>query len=485
MSRNGEKGQAIILVVVSMGLVLIGALGLAIDGAQIYANRVLAQAAADAAAQAGIMAIFDGNWANPVAGTCTTTSTLDPCIYARNNSFGQTADDVVAFDFPSAASVGVDPTTLSSSDPVNLLRVTITRTLQTSLMRLLGSPTSSAKAVGVAAIVSVIAPIPIIVTHPTLPGSLRLGGNPNITICGGAGRSIQVNSSDVNAVDTGGSNATVNLSRAGTADLFGDCSRGTGADFGNSGGPASSSTPSWLTPVGSTEHYIQPASWIKDPLAGVAAPSRPAVVDPAKAPLANGVSGCPASPPKPCQLYSPGAYSSGINVQNETAVFIPGLYYMDTGGFQGGAHGTMVMATGFPNSTETGGQGMVVYNHGGGTFAVGANGDANLTGASDASAYKGILFFQDRNSPAATGGGGSHTLGGGGNLVLNGTIYITNTTMTSTVYQNVRLRGNSGNQTLIRGEIIVSALDLGGGGAIQMNLNPASILTVRQVALVK
>jgi len=157
---------------------------------------------------------------------------------------------------------------------------------------------------------------------------------------------------------------------------------------------------------------------------------------------------------------------------------------MDSGGFQGGAHGTMVMATGFPNSAETGGQGMVVYNHGGGTFAVGANGDANLVGAADASVYKGILFFQDRSSPAATGGG-SHQLGGGGNLVLNGTIYINNSAMTSTLYQNVRLRGNSGNQTLIRGEIIVSALDLGGGGTIRMNLNPASILTVRQVALVK
>jgi uncharacterized membrane protein len=44
-----------------MSILLIGALGLAIDGGQMYAHRQMAQAAADAAAQAGIMSIFDGN----------------------------------------------------------------------------------------------------------------------------------------------------------------------------------------------------------------------------------------------------------------------------------------------------------------------------------------------------------------------------------------------------------------------------------------
>jgi len=38
--------------VVAMSILLIGALGLAIDGGQMYAHRQMAQAAADAAAQA-------------------------------------------------------------------------------------------------------------------------------------------------------------------------------------------------------------------------------------------------------------------------------------------------------------------------------------------------------------------------------------------------------------------------------------------------
>jgi hypothetical protein len=130
------------------------------------------------------------------------------------------------------------------------------------------------------------------------------------------------------------------------------------------------------------------------------------------------------------------------------------------------------------------GQGMLVYNNGAGTFSVGANSSANLLGTPDSSIYKGILFFNDRNAPANTSSG-SHKLGGGGDLVLSGTIYLTNTAMTSTIYQNARLRGNAGNTTLIKGEIIVGALDLGGGGTIQMQLDPNNKLHVRQVALVR
>ena len=55
-----EKGQAVILLVTAMSILLFGALGLAIDGGQMYAQRQIAQAAADSAAQAGIMSIFRG-----------------------------------------------------------------------------------------------------------------------------------------------------------------------------------------------------------------------------------------------------------------------------------------------------------------------------------------------------------------------------------------------------------------------------------------
>ena len=79
-----EHGQSVLLLVVATSIFLIAALGLAIDGGQMYAQRQMAQAAADAAAQAGMMSIFRGTNATatfpfgtgnpPIASSaCTTT----------------------------------------------------------------------------------------------------------------------------------------------------------------------------------------------------------------------------------------------------------------------------------------------------------------------------------------------------------------------------------------------------------------------------
>ena len=60
--KTKQGGQAIVLVILSLVVFLFGAMGLGIDGAQLYAQRQMAQAAADAAAQAGIVTIFNGTY---------------------------------------------------------------------------------------------------------------------------------------------------------------------------------------------------------------------------------------------------------------------------------------------------------------------------------------------------------------------------------------------------------------------------------------
>ena len=93
-SFGRRDGQAIILMVVAMSLILVGAVGFAIDGGTMYAQRQMAQAAADAAAQAGIMSILDGTNGTstytfgtgtpPLSSyTCTTTDGRTPCVYAE------------------------------------------------------------------------------------------------------------------------------------------------------------------------------------------------------------------------------------------------------------------------------------------------------------------------------------------------------------------------------------------------------------------
>jgi hypothetical protein len=492
--RSGETGQALLLVVVAMGIFLIGAVGLAVDGGTMYVHRQMAQAAADAAAQAGIMSMFNGTHATAAtpfstaaAFNCSTTDGRTPCVYARQNRFGGTAADTVTVDFPATS---VAPGVTFAAGPDNLIRVTVQRNINTTLMRLLGPATSTVRAVAIAAIVDVVAPVPILVTHPTLSGSLSSNGNPTVQICGGPSRSIQVNSSSTTSLNMN-SNTTIDLSRAGPLDsLLAPCTTGTGADFGDFGGPAA--YPFTFLPGTKPGKYLQPASPIQDPLRNVPAPANPGGGLPPKVAVADGVSGCPppASPANNCQLYSPGLYTGGIDVQNETALFKPGLYYIDGGGFKNSANGRMLMATGFPADPATG-AGMVVYNAAGGTFDVGANSSASLVGSDAGTIYKGILFFESRTGPANTGIGASdeHRFGGGGSVTLKGTIYITNSlpvmTTTPGQYQRVLLQGTPGSTTRIIGQIITSALKMGGNAAIIMQLDSTATLNIRQVALVK
>jgi hypothetical protein len=512
-----EDGQAIVLVAVAMSLFLFAAIGLAVDGSNLYSHRQMAQAAADAAAQAGIMSIFDGTNGSGTAqfvatpGTsfvCTTTDAETPCVYALNNGFGGSAADTVTVSFPKPAATAAPGVALSGSAPTNLIKVEVKRDVNTTLMRFLGSTVTTVRATAMAAIVDVLAPVPILVTHPTTPPKkippLSVQGTPTIKICGGPARSIQVNSSDPGAFQMGG-NASVDLTHAGPLD-DGKCNTGTGADFGTWGGPATN--PGVSLGVGK---YIEPSSPIKDPLAGVAAPPVPTVDGTQQTFAANtSLNGqlCPASAkPAGCTLLTPGLYpgknpANTIALKTTTAFMEPGIYYVQTGGFGCLAGCSIAMAspavtdTSSVTGTGTGwdgtakGGGVLVYNSGTGQINIGASGSVDLIGSPASSTYKNILFFEDRSAAANTSANkppNPHSLGGGGALKLQGTIYLTNTLAIMADpahFQELDLSGNSGNSTLIQGEIIVGVLGLGGTGGIEMDLNPNATLVVQQVALV-
>ena len=211
-----EKGQALPLLVLALGLLLLGGLGLAIDGANLYAEGQMAQVAADAAATAGAMSIFQGvdiagkptYFSTAAAGfTCSTTDAKLPCQYARLNGFGGTTSDTVTVDFPvcNAATPCGYQSTLSTSDSPNQIRVTITRSVDNSFIRMIGGPLATPiKATSIAAIVTVQSPTPILITDPTNSNTLSMNGATSITICGGPTRSIQVNSSSASAYGGGG-----------------------------------------------------------------------------------------------------------------------------------------------------------------------------------------------------------------------------------------------------------------------------------------
>jgi hypothetical protein len=471
--RNREKGQSLLLVVLALGIFLLGSIGLAIDGAQLYAHREMAQAAADAAAQAGIFSIFGKTKTTTGAShTCSTTDTDIACTYARNNGFGGTTNDTVVITYPSSPYNGV---TGSPNYTYPFEQVTITRTVSTTFMKMFGTSSTTVKAIGGAGIVQTTSPVPILVLDTAGAPSFSLGGNTTVIICGGPQRSIQVNSSSSSALSVGGS-AYVDLSKAGPADP-GNCSSGNGGDFGVVGGTAGFPT-GWLTPVGSTEHYIQPSAPLNDPLASVSAPSKPAgnaVVTTTGAGTTAGSGDCPVTETKGCTIYNPGYYSGGIQVKNTGGIFQPGIYYLD-GGFSNAANGDIYMCSTTCVADTSGccaNNGVMIYlSSSAGAVNISANSTATLLGSSASSSYKGILFFVAR-----TAANQSPKLGGGGNISLTGTVYMPS--------QTLSFQGNSGSTTLLKGELIVDDLALGGGGSINMDLDPAYKLPVDQVALVK
>ncbi len=501
MRRRKQNGQALVLVLLALSLFLLGGIGLAIDASHLYAHRQMAQVAADSAAQAAVMSLFNGTNTGPNTFgadpfTCANGSDArTPCVYARYNGFGNDGLDTVAVDFP-ASLPGV---TLSDEDDPAAARVTVLRQVDTTLMRFLGISSGRVAAQGTAAILDVMSPVPIIVLHPTLSASFAKNGSNNIIICGGPTKSIQVNSDSATSIDIAGVSGRVDLSKAGPKGWTGPNScNGQGSDFGDFGGP--SVYPGTLL-LGADGDYRQPASPIKDPLIDVAPPAAPPIVVLPPLLVAPGAGACPATMPKPCLLYSPGRYVGGITVKNNFALFEPGIYYMDGGGFKVQSNGVVQMAAGSTDpagcavaNLDTG-CGMVIYNDSvapGDTFEVVANagqfGGINygnkLLGGSDNGPYKGILFFQNRTSPYL-----KHELQGGGGLELRGTIYLTSTEPTMRTnparYQFFELQGTPGSTTRIIGMIIVDRLSLGGTADILMTLDPTAKLKTRQVALVR
>ena len=493
--RKKEAGQAVLLVVASMSIFLLGAVGLAVDGSHLYAQRQAAQAAADASAVAGIMSIFDGTgsgW-DSSAYTCTKTDTTTPCVYARTNGFGKTsgtgADTVYVEPDPS----GVTVSNLDAGTP-NLLRVTVTRPVSMTLTKFVGLSSFNVKAQAMAAIVDVTSPVPMIITDPIGANALSMNGTTQIKICGGPTQSIQINSSSPSAFTGGG---TVDLRKAGPLDTTGNCTAGTGANFGVFGGD-STNPGSVLLGIG---HYVSPSSPIQDPLAGVPPPSVPTTSGTTTS-VAQGTYGCTVS--GGCILFSPGLWTGGISVPHphDTLIFMPGVYYINGGGFDlKNTTASMCPVPASCSSDPVTGSGMVIYDTGPksksgcdstGGFTIDTGVTASFLGAdlstasppaAPTSPYYGILFFEDRNACAQT-----HTLGqGNGCFDLIGTIYITNTLalMKAGTDQTVDYHGTPCSSTANQGEIIVSDLSMQGNSQINMGLYPTGFLKVRQVALVQ
>lgn len=550
--KRTKEGQATLLVLVALALFLLAGIGLTLDVSQLYAQRQLAQNAADAAALAAIMSLYNatntgantfGNiptgGGNPARFTCGASDNHTPCYYARQNGFDPANGDTVFVDFWDQANAFSQEPGVSISnaaqDTVPLLRVTVLRPVPATLMAMVGGGSKNVAAQATAAITTSISPIPIMILHPTASGSLSLSGTPNITICGGPQRSIQVNScagdggsiakpngsGSVSCGTSGaslslGGSSSINLSKAGPLDT-GDCKTGTGADLGNFGLPTTA--PGGIS-FGTTGRYLDPASAAADPLLNVSPPTTTGLSnqDSSACTEAAGRSTCTdgggnavlcptddafGSATGGCVVLKPGLYTSSGplgNLKNNFYIFTPGIYYVQSGGISfaansGGQTETVppVAAPGpYPTCTNPDantGCGVLFFLAADGssqnTLSVGANaGDIALLGSDPTLSYQKIVIFVDHTAVAQ-----SHSFGGGGSWNVTGTVYATNTIVTTlnstnqAQFQSFSFGGSSGSGT-VTGEIIVDELSMHGTPSIQMNLDPSSH-QIRQIALVR
>ena len=216
--KKNEKGQSIVLAAAALSLFLLGGLGLMVDASHMFAQRQMAQIAADAAAEAGISSIFEAvnTTTNTTAGACTSTDARSSCKYAQADGFNL-AHDTVTISFLTSVA-GVTP---SPDYTTPCVQAVVTRLVNTTFMGMLGASASTVLARGTACIVQTPSRTPILVLDKTDSGTFSLGGTPNIVICGGMSQRIQVDSTDSSSVSTNGAKATVDLSQGGPGTAVG------------------------------------------------------------------------------------------------------------------------------------------------------------------------------------------------------------------------------------------------------------------------
>lgn len=403
--RHGQRGQAVVLVLLATSIFLLGAVGLAIDGSQLYAQRQMAQAAADAAAQAGIISIFHGTntSSNPFgtsAFTCTTSDARTPCVYAQSNGFGTSAD-TVSVTFPTSVS-GV---TLDPSFTPAAIAVTVHRTVNTTLIRFVGPSTAGVTAAATAAVTT--SPISNCITtlNGSASGALLINGSAdlNAPTCG-----IAVDSSSSSALIVNGS-PTV------TADAI----QVVGGDILN-GNPH-------VTPTPTTN-----ATAMSDPLASVPAPSYNASCTAVNKTVTG-------SAP-----LSPGTYCGGILINGSgfTVTFSAGTYILLGGG---------LTVNGSPTLS---GSNLTFYNtydssYPYGTITFNGSPTVNLS-ATTSGSLAGILFFQDRSAPSSY-----VTINGSANMNLVGTLYFPK----SQVTYNGSSSSSSQNIAIIADTVVINGSD--------------------------
>ena len=513
-THSSESGQAVLLLLLILGVFLLASLAFAVDLSNMWVHRQATQTAADAACQAGAMdmlAIAAGSTPPAMgftlgqAGNCSGSAGATMCTYANFNGYSGTGlsagaeSNSVSWMFPGsvAGATGAPASMIANS----YLKVTVQENVKTWFMGLLGVNYQQVASTCTCGVTSLLAATPLVVLSPTAYGALSESGTPSVAIVGGPTRSMQVNSNSTTAVSLGG-NSTIDLSQAGPLN--------TGGSLGVVGGPITA--PSGFN-GGTTGRWQSPSVPLQDPYATVPAPTSNGgipVNSVSGKTVAHYIDGCPDTT---CTEYSQGYYPNGISVSGATAIFMPGIYYLGND-LKGGSNSILRNGWTCPGCTASStppsaADGVMFYltNGGGLSFAANSgsktvdpvpssyllcsssqslpsgvptsingnvlwaqctsNGTYAGTGSADTestSGSRGLLMFLDRTQSPPK----NLQAGGGGSMAFAGAFYFHHNTSYDDIFS---LQGGSGTGTYIIGEVVADQLSLGGNGSINMALS--------------
>jgi Putative Flp pilus-assembly TadE/G-like len=371
--RKSESGQMMVLIAGAM-IVILGFAALAVDVGFLYATRRNMQTAADAAAIAG---------ANALQESCGTNSDCTCDSVAVCNSVGQDVAKLNGYaDGTNDVTVTIK-TPASDPGPANgfYVEADVTRPVPTYFLGALGYRTVNVSTTAIAG-------------YDTSPNCVYVGDKNDdantLVVSGGsvlnAGCGIlDESTSSKGMVDSGGS--TIAGSTIGVS-----ATSYSGGGSPTCGGSTASCPTTGVAQIADPLLYLQS----EKPTPGTCVTG----ADETTATSGNG------------GTISQGTYCSGIKVATlgHTLNLNPGLYILT------GSNGLNVSGGAVINGT-----GVTIYNSGTGKIDISGGSTANLTAS--ASAYPGILFFQDPSNTAAA------TLSGGSTGNLQGALYFPETQM--------------------------------------------------------
>lgn len=389
-----SSGQALIIIAVALGALLLG-IGLALDTGQLFVARRAIQTAADAGAWAGATVLYAG-------GSAAQARTAASDDATRNGYTNGGFVTVTTASPPTSGTYANDP---------GYIEVTITEQV---LTRFLFGASAGRTAVTVRAVAGVARSgtgQAVIVTRSSGPTTFTLQGSTRFTITGGG---TNTNTNHSNAIQIGGGGQLT-------------------AAFHRVTGGVNASDAGRMSPAPTTG-----VAAAADPFASLGGPPTTGVPTYAGQSITNAT-----------VTLNPGIYTGPITVGNNGIARLNGGNYIFRAGLTTTNNGSIVL-----NTTS----GVLLYNANANYPAVGGScGSLSLAGsgtttlaASRTGSYAGMLVFQARSCS----GGAAITVRT--STSIGGTLYLPNATLTLSVANNVTIASQivayqltlSGNNTL-------------------------------------